>query len=342
MMLKRVLLAVWFIVGKVLSSPYGFFMRLRRCAYKKGFLKSRSVDVPVICVGNLTMGGTGKTPMVAWLVKHLTAGGYKPVVLTRGYKAIGGKSDEAELLKRFSDANVVVNPDRYSGAQAAIKNGANVLIMDDGFQHLKLKRDLNIVLIDATNPFNWGVYLPIGKLREPISALQDAHIVIITRSNEVSSGNLQLLRDTISSRFAHLPIYTADHKPLRIIDEKGQQLSPQAINGKRVCAFCGIGNADSFFRLLDRLGARVSVKLRFRDHVHYNPAVLERISNASRSADAELLITTSKDRVKIEDVSSLPLPLWTLEVEIEFDQNDEERLLDDIFKLIKDKHPRQH
>ena len=341
-MLKRLLLAVWFIVGKLLGSPYGLFMHLRRWAYRKGLLKSRSVDVPVICVGNLTVGGTGKTPMVAWLVRHLTVGGYKPAVLTRGYKAIGGKSDEAELLKRFSDANVVVNPDRYSGAQTAIKNGANVLIMDDGFQHLRLKRDLNIVLIDATNPFSWGVYLPIGRLREPISALRDAHIVIITRSNEISLEKLQSLRDTISSRFAHLPIYTAAHKPLRIMDEKDQQLSLQAINGKRVCAFCGIGNTESFFRLLDRLGAKVSAKLRFRDHVHYTPAVLERISNASRSADAELLITTSKDRVKIEDTSSLPLPLWTLEVEIEFDQNDEKRLLDDIFKLIKHRHPPQH
>lgn len=341
-MVKRLLLAIWFIVGKLLGSPYGFFMRLRRWAYRKGFLKSRSVDAPVICVGNLTVGGTGKTPIVAWLVRHLAAGGYKPAVLTRGYKAIGGKSDEAELLKRLSCANVVVNPDRYSGAQTAIKNGANVLIMDDGFQHLKLKRDLNIVLIDATNPFSRGVYLPIGKLREPTSALQDAHIIIITRSNEVSLEKLQSLRDTISSRFAHLPIYTAAHKPLRIIDEKGQQLPLQAINGKRVCAFCGIGNTDSFFRLLDRLGARVSAKLPFRDHVHYTAAVFERISNASRSADAELLITTSKDRVKIEDVSSLPLPLWTLEVEIEFDQNDEKRLLDDIFKSIKDKHPGQH
>jgi len=341
-MLKRLLLAIWFIVGKLLGSPYGFFMRLRRWLYKKGFLKSRSVDVPVICVGNLTVGGTGKTPMVAWLVKRLVDSGYTPAVLTRGYKAVCGKSDEAELLKRLSDANVVVNPDRYSGAQTAIKNGANVLIMDDGFQHLKLKRDLNIVLIDATNPFSRGVYLPIGKLREPISALQDAHIVIITRSNEISLEKLQSLRDTISSRFAHLPIYTSAHKPLRIIDETGQQLPVQAINGKRVCAFCGIGNTDSFFRLLDRLGAKVSTKLRFRDHVHYTPAVLERISNASRSADAELLITTSKDRVKIEGILSLPLPLWTLEVEIEFDQNDEKRLLDDIIKLIKEKHPRQH
>jgi len=274
--------------------------------------------------------------MVAWLVKRLVDSGYTPAVLTRGYKAIGGKSDEAELLKRLTGVPVIVNPDRFAGARAAIEKGASVLVMDDGFQHLKLKRDLNIILIDATNPFSKGIYLPIGRLREPVSALCDAEIAIITRSDEVPEEQLKSLRGAIDEQFPHLSIYTASHQAIRIIDEKGKELPLQAIEDKRVCAFCGIGNSNSFFKLISHLGARVVAEVRLSDHVNYTPTVLKRILTTAKSTDAELLTTTTKDCVKIEDVSSsFPLPIWTVEVEIKIAPADEKQLLERVLMGIK-------
>ncbi|RLG28969.1 tetraacyldisaccharide 4'-kinase, partial [Methanosarcinales archaeon] len=151
----------------VASCPYAAAMRLRRWAYRKGVLSSRSARAGVICVGNITTGGTGKTPMVAWVVDRLAQAGKTPAILTRGYRSAEGGSDEAALLKRLTGAAVVVNPDRAAGAKQALAGGADVLVMDDGFQHLRLRRDLDVVLIDATNPFGFGRCLPRGMLREP-------------------------------------------------------------------------------------------------------------------------------------------------------------------------------
>ena len=148
------------------SVPYAAAMRVRRDAYRRGVLASHAAGVPVICVGNVTTGGTGKTPMVAWVVRRLLENGFAPAILTRGYKSSAGQSDEAELLRRSLPASVpiVVNGNRLAGAQAARQQGANVLVMDDGFQHHRLRRDLDIVLIDATNPFGFGRCLPRGLL----------------------------------------------------------------------------------------------------------------------------------------------------------------------------------
>ncbi|MCY2924491.1 MAG: tetraacyldisaccharide 4'-kinase, partial [Planctomycetota bacterium] len=137
-------------MADVLGAPYAGAVRLRRWAYRKGLLHSHKAGVPVVCVGNLTAGGTGKTPMVAWVVKHLREQGRRPAILTRGYKAHRGISDEAELLKAVTGADVVVQADRVAGAAGAIAAGADVCVMDDGYQHLRLRRDFSIVLLDAT------------------------------------------------------------------------------------------------------------------------------------------------------------------------------------------------
>ncbi len=315
-----------------MASPYAGLMRLRRWAYRKGIRKSQAVDVPVICVGNITVGGTGKTPMVAWVVEQLKKAGRKPAILTRGYKAVGGRSDEAELLKRLTGVPVVINPDRASGAKKAIADGADVLVMDDGFQHMRLRRDLDIVLIDATRPFGGGVCLPIGRLREPLTALRDAHAIIITRSDTAPAEELNNLRNRLARLAPQASIHTAVHKPVKLIDENGAESPPDALAGRKVCAFCGIGNPKGFFATLSDAGARIVKTIAFSDHSLYNSSALERISSAS--TDAEVLITTTKDRVRIDNPASFPLPLWTLEVEMRIIEG-EQSLVEMILRALQ-------
>ncbi len=320
------------VIGKMVASPYAGLMRLRRWAYQKGIRKGRAVDVPVICIGNITVGGTGKTPMVAWVVEQLQKAGRKPAILTRGYKAVGGRSDEAELLKRLTGIPVIVNPDRASGAKEAIADGADVLVMDDGFQHMRLRRDLDIVLIDATRPFGGGACLPFGRLREPLTALRDAHAIIITRSDTVPAEELNNLRNRLARLAPQASIHTAVHKPVKLIDENGAELPPDALVGRMVCAFCGIGNPKGFFATLSDAGARIVETIVFSDHALYNSAALGRISSAS--TDAEVLITTAKDRVRIDNPDSLPLPLWTLEVEMRIIEG-EQSLVEMILRALQ-------
>jgi tetraacyldisaccharide 4'-kinase len=320
------------VVGKILVSPYAGLMRLRRWAYRKGIRKSYAVDVPVICVGNITVGGTGKTPMVAWVVERLKEAERKPAILTRGYKAVDGKSDEAELLKQITGVPVIINPDRIAGAREAVAGGADVLVMDDGFQHLRIRRDLDIVLIDATRPFGGGACLPVGRLREPLTALCDADAIVITRSDAAATEELDNLRNRLVRLAPGASIHTAIHKPVKIIDENGAELPPDALSGRKVCAFAGLGNPDAFFATLTDIGARIAAKVSFSDHAVYDSAAIERISSAS--VEAEVLVTTAKDRVKIDNSSSLPLPLWTLEVEVQITDG-EQAIVDKILQTLQ-------
>jgi len=298
----------------VLSKPYGWAVRLRRVMYRVGLGGSHRAPVPVISVGNLTTGGTGKTPMVAWIAERLRQAGFRPAILMRGYKSRDGISYEAEMLRRTTGAAVVVNPDRLAAARAAAQAGAEVLILDDGFQHLRLKRDLDIVLIDATNPFGYGHCLPRGLLREPPSALREADVVVITRADLVGSEALAELRERLVRLAPGADILQAGHVPTAVILPAGRHLPPSVLAGKPVAAFCGIGNPESFFATLSAAGAEVVKKMTFDDHAAYDAAALERIAREVAGCRAEALVTTAKDRVKIEDPTSLPLPLWTLQV----------------------------
>jgi len=225
--------------------PYGAVMRLRRWAYNRGILTSHHVKVPVICVGNITTGGTGKTPMVKWVVDQLLERGKSPAILTRGYKSVDGKSDEAELLAQLTGVPVVINPDRVAGARHAIKSGANVIVMDDGFQHLRLQRDLDIVLIDAMDPFGHNACLPCGLLREPKTALRAAGAIVITRCENQSPEALENLQDQLTRLAPQAILAQAIHAPVGIIDHNGNSLPLDALAGRKVVAFCGVGNPET-------------------------------------------------------------------------------------------------
>jgi tetraacyldisaccharide 4'-kinase len=309
-----------------MSGPYFLAMRLRRWACRRGCFRSRQPAAPVISVGNLTTGGAGKTPMVAWVVGHLQQAGFRPAVLTRGYMASGGVSDEASLLSRLCHpAPVVVNPDRWAGAQQALRTGADVLVMDDGFQRLRLRRQLDIVMVDASEPFGFGHVLPRGLLREPLSALQDADAVVLTRTDAVSAARLEQVLDVLRKHTRGATFHSAVHRPSRIVDQDGREHDVNSLAGRRVLAFCGLGNPDAFFDTLRRLGADLAGEVAFEDHARYDAARLAKLARQARACGAELLATTAKDRVKLPGVDQAfapaglpPLPLWTLEIALEF------------------------
>lgn len=312
------------------SIPYSATMRLRRWAYRHKLLPSFHANIPVVCVGNITTGGTGKTPMVAWVVERLKEAGHAPAILTRGYKASGGKSDEADLLARLTGVPVIVNPDRAAGARQAVSGKADVLVMDDGFQHRRLRRDLDIVLIDATNPFGYDHCLPRGLLREPLSALRDAHAIVITRSDQVRGEALGELKNRLQALAPSASIHTAIHKPIGLIDPEGNLRGFEAMKGQTIGAFCGLGNPDAFFKTLSGLGMPAIWTHAFDDHQHYGPDTLAWISDQAKASGVSALVTTQKDFVKLAG-SEFARRVWQLAVEMDVIEGREEfrqRLLD--------------
>ena len=303
-------------VARAVVWPYSAFMWLRRWAYNRGIVPSAGAAVPVICVGNITTGGTGKTPMVDWVVRRLKDGGRKPAILTRGYKAVDGKSDEAELLKQRCGVEVVVNPDRIAGARAAVAGGADVLVMDDGFQHMRLKRDMDIVLIDAMNPFGFGCCLPLGRLREPLSALRDAHAIVITRSDAVIPEFVEALEEQLTRLAPQASIHLGVHKPIGLIDRDGKELPLDDIIGRKVLVFAGIGNPQAFITTVENLGTEPVGFCIFSDHQEYSPAVIQRIYDRADASGAEILVTTEKDHVKLAEFE-LDRPVWQVVVEMD-------------------------
>jgi tetraacyldisaccharide 4'-kinase len=298
----------------VASWPYAGLMWLRRRLYNAGLLPSRRAEVPVVCVGNLTTGGTGKTPMVAWVVNRLKDAGCAPAVLTRGYRGSGGISDEAELLREATGIPVFVDPDRVAGAAHALADGADALVMDDGFQHRRLRRDLDIVLIDATLPWGYGHCLPRGLLREPISALRDANAVVITRADQAGSRAVEEIRTRVRTVAPDVPIALASHRPAAVIDASGEPRGLDVLAGRKLCAFCGIGNPQAFFRTLETLNARVVSRHPLDDHYDYAPQLEQTLCDTcgERSGcGAQVMITTPKDYVKL---SGRPLhrEVWQL------------------------------
>jgi tetraacyldisaccharide 4'-kinase len=302
-------------------------MRLRRWAYNRGIFASHAAGVPVICVGNITTGGTGKTPMVKWVVDQLREMGKSPAILTRGYKSVNGKSDEAELLAQLTGACVVVNPDRVAGAKSAVKSGADVIVMDDGFQHLRLQRDLDIVLIDATDPFGHDACLPCGLLREPKTALRAAGAIVITRCENQSPEALKNLHEQLKKLApeSKIPIARSIHAPAAIIDHNGTPLPLDALTGRKVVAFCGLGNPGAFFATVENLGAEIAATKAFRDHTHYTHSHIKQLITKRRFTNAEILLTTQKDYVKLKNLPGIESEkIWQIAVEIKITTNRDE------------------
>jgi tetraacyldisaccharide 4'-kinase len=280
--------------------------------YTSGLIRPKRLDAAVISVGNLTVGGTGKTPMVLWIAEHLVAEGKRTAILTRGYggdvaRASGpgaagdsSTSDEVRLLKERLGSQVAfgVGADRFANGRGLARRGVNWFVLDDGFQHLQLARDANIVLIDATDPFGGGRVLPAGRMREPRSALGRADIIVVTRSDHAPAV------ETIIRRYSDAPIFYGQTKLEGIRSffdgEWGGQISAE--EGKRVFAFCGVGNPTSFVSDLRRWGYNVVGQKFFRDHHRYSPTDEEAITKEAVAAGATALVCTEKDIYKVNQL----------------------------------------
>jgi tetraacyldisaccharide 4'-kinase len=303
----------------VASVPYGLIVWARNALYDTGCLRASRVPVPVVCVGNLTTGGTGKTPLVVWLAQIVRSGGKRAAILTRGYgtRAAVLSDEPAELSAACPEVPVIVNPDRVAGAaQAVEQHGAEVLLMDDGFQHRRLARDLDIVAVDATAPFGYGRLLPAGLLREPASGLARAQAIVLTRCDQVEPASLA----SIERRIRHLnPTATlarAVHEPSGIRTRGGASMDLDAIADMRVFAFCGLGNPEAFFETLRRIGGILTGSRVFDDHHDYTNDCLASVLAEARSNGAQLALTTAKDWTKLAelDVGEAAPPLACLTV----------------------------
>ncbi|MHC4737270.1 MAG: tetraacyldisaccharide 4'-kinase [Planctomycetota bacterium] len=294
-----------------LTAPiYSVIVRLRNLFYSKGWLKIYHADVPVLSIGNITVGGTGKTPLVIWLCRQITQHAAlknqncKCAILTRGYKTKKGRlSDEPAILaKGCPDAKVIVNPDRAAAAAEAVEQfGADVLIMDDGFQHRRLERDLDIVTVDATMPFGSNRaggkprMLPAGLLREPVSALKRADAIVITRCDQVDEAELPRIEEKLQQASPDVKIARSIHAAVCVKSLTQNHISIEELTGKKIFAFCGIGNPDAFLSTvkdlrLDLVGSKI-----FNDHHFYTEQCLTDIYEEARYLQVDLILTTQKD-----------------------------------------------
>ncbi|MCX5644054.1 MAG: tetraacyldisaccharide 4'-kinase [Phycisphaerae bacterium] len=305
------------------SLGYRLAVYIRNALYDHRLLRTHRVNAAVLSVGNLTTGGTGKTPLVVWLCQDLREKQVRCAILTRGYKMREGElSDEPALLSALCPGTaVVVNPDRVAGAAEAICRfeGASlsnrgqdardtqgrdalatrVLVMDDGFQHRRLARDLDIVAIDATRPFGYRRLLPAGLLREPVTGLRRAHAVVLTRCDQVSQKVLEEIEEEIRRVNPDLVLARSIHVPVGVKTGGGTEISLDWLGGKRLFAFCGIGNPQSFFHTVERLGGVLVGSRVYDDHYRYAAGDLDEIRREAAAKEASLILTTQKDWTKI-------------------------------------------
>ncbi len=290
-----------------LTIPYGAATRLRARLYRAGILRAKRLGGVVISVGNLTVGGTGKTPMALWIAERLAAEGKRTAILTRGYKgdtsAIGSTSDEAQLMRaRLGDrVEIAVGADRFATGREAEKRGVGWFVLDDGFQHMQLARDVDIVLVDATNPFG-GRLLPAGRRREPHSALGRADIVVIMRSSHAPAVEAAIRRDSQAPIFYARPELRAIRKLKAGGPGASDVVEVEAVRGGRLFAFCGIGNPAAFLADLQRWNLQAAGHRFYRDHHRYTQGEFDPLTQEARAAGAEALICTEKDAFNVAGV----------------------------------------
>ena len=371
-----------------LSILYGALTRARAGLYRSGFLKTEEAGVPVISVGNLTTGGTGKTPLVEWVALALAREGLRACVLTRGYgradesrrvvasdgervlAEVAECGDEPRLLaeKLLGAASVVCDRDRVGAARwARAELRAEVFVLDDGFQHLRIARDLDVVTLDATDPWGGGHFLPRGRLREPASALARADCVVITRAELAEDlGGLRAEVARLGGGRAVVLTSRVRTRGLVPLEEFGARLGRDAaeeeaesrgvgaselegVGGRalvaenpdtslRVAAFCAVGNPRAFFEHLRRDGFELCHTRAFTDHHAYTAADADVVSREAARGGARALLTTAKDAVKLRGLG-FALPCYVVEAGLEFDE--EGRLLGLLRGAVSAARPRR-
>jgi tetraacyldisaccharide 4'-kinase len=269
-------------------------------------------------VGNLTVGGTGKTPMVEWVARWYRKLGVRVVVLSRGYAPHGsvGILDEAAVLEEnLPDVPHLLNPDRVRSAEIAVEElESEVIVLDDGFQHRQLARDVDLVLLDALEPFGMNHLLPRGLLREPIRSLGRASVVVLTRADLVDASAWDKTRAIAEKHAGPLRWVVTSHAPRDVIGAGVQPEPVEWLQGKSVAAFCGIGNPEGFFRAIEPLCGAVVGARRYYDHYPYGAEDVVGLSQWVRSLGADLALTTQKDLVKLQIAHLGAAPLRALRI----------------------------
>jgi tetraacyldisaccharide 4'-kinase len=324
---------------RLVSVFYALGQRVRASLYRQKIFHTRRLNCRVISIGNLTMGGTGKTPMVMMVADTLRRKGFKPAILSRGY---GGQSrmpvnvvndgrqtllspeavgDEPVMMaQRLKDVPVLTGRIRYETGKYAIDHlGADVLILDDGYQHLSLHRDLNILLCDATSPFGNGVVFPAGELREPLSAMDRADLICLTRYGEGHSA------DRIDGcNRKRVPVIKTGVRVQSVVElNSGEETGIETIQHQPVEAFCGIAHPPSFFRLLEQVPVRIVNQNYYPDHHDYSADELNAIEGRAKQMGAKCIVTTEKDVVKLKG-HAFDLPVYAVRISLEILEGQEE------------------
>jgi len=341
------------------SIVYYGLIKFRVALYKRGIIKSKALSCKVISIGNITAGGTGKTPMTLYMAKLVQRLGYKVVVISRGYKGelektggivSNGKTvlmgpemagDEPFMLAgRLKNIPLIVGHNRFeAGMQAVKKFNPDVIVLDDAFQHLKLKRDIDLVLLDSNKPFGNLHLLPRGVLREPLSALRRADAFIMTRSgrasDEETKKSLTGLKEFIQSK----PVFRTSHQPFVYIVKKGKYIPFASISknsflydfdflqNRRVLAFAGIAKNDDFLHTVESFKCDIAEFIGFEDHHRYSDNDLSRMLRLAEKTNVEFLITTEKDYARIANRIAWPNDLVVIGIQISF-INDPTALVD--------------
>ena len=332
------------IVKSTLSAftlPYLAVLSTRNALYRSDIIKSTRLPVKVISVGNITTGGTGKTPLVEFTVKYLGEIGRKVAVLSRGY---GGDSPSQEggdmvndecltLIENLQDVHVLAGRDRVKNGEKAINDlRVDCVVLDDGFQHLRLKRDLDVVVIDALNPFGGENLIPRGSLREPLQNLERADLFIISHCDQGNQQSIRSIYTKLDQINHSAPVCESIHSPVHFDNiADGSILELEWLKGKRVYALSAIGNPESFACTLKGLGADLTKHKVFQDHHVYTKEEIDNVVSEAQSLSADAIVVTQKDIVKIRKMNIKDANILSLKIEIEITRGV------DLYKMAMDR-----
>ncbi|KAA1258846.1 Tetraacyldisaccharide 4'-kinase [Rubripirellula obstinata] len=324
---------------RMAAFPYAAAIGLRNRRFDQKQTEIHKVDVPVVCIGNLTVGGTGKTPIVCHLAQWLRQQNVRVAIISRGYRSDGsGSNDEAkEMAEKLPDVPQVQNADRFAAATTAVDElESEFLLMDDGFQHRRLNRDLDILVIDSTNPFGFGHLLPRGLLREPVSGLARAGVVLLTRCDLVSDQELEFIHRTVSQHCHEgVPCLRTQHATKELFQYDRQTQPIQWLQDRKVVTVCAIGNPTAFEKTVQQCGATILDRIQFPDHDDFGPAAIASLVEKIKGQrdQVEAIICTHKDLVKIQTDRLAGVPLMAISVELTF-RDDPGPLYDKLTALI--------
>ncbi|MCZ2343742.1 MAG: tetraacyldisaccharide 4'-kinase [Bacteroidales bacterium] len=304
-----------------LRIPYGIIAWTRNRLFDLKILKSTTAPAPVVSIGNLTLGGTGKTPCVEYVASFFRERGVQVAILSRGYGAEDGRNDEAMVLEEnLPDVPHLQGADRAALATTAVEElECEVLVLDDGFQHRRLVRQLNVVLLDATQPVEQAYLFPRGTLRETVRELRRADTLILTRCDQVPADALGQMQSFWRKRCPTKVLASARHEPTELIRADEAPSSVDLLRGRTVGAFCGIGNPAAFQQTLESLGATVTAFRSYPDHHAYTRDDVEDLRHWGKTLPADAwVITTQKDWVKVRLADLNAVPLYALRIGMTF------------------------